>query len=255
MMIRPKSVLLMKSQDSEDGPDKYEDILRANAFEVNRVKTLVFNFKNLQKLAEKLANRDEYSGVIFSSPRCVQAVQLSSEISNHLEQWKVKDNFVVGETTYKAALDKLTWNCTGGSAGNAKNLANDILKNKLKYSKPFLFPHGNLKSDTLNLELEKEGLQLDGVEVYETTPNPNIETDFANVTSQFHSIPEYIVFFSPSGFNSSIDLIGRVATDLNKLKFIALGPVTELAICDKNMLVYGTAKKPNPEELLKVILS
>lgn len=68
------------------------------------------------------------------------------------------------------------------------------------------------------MELEKEGLELDGVEVYETAPNPNIETDFANVTSQFQSIPEYIVFFSPSGFNSSIELIRRAATDLNNLK-------------------------------------
>lgn len=127
-MIRPKSVLLLKAQDSDDGQDKYEDILRSNSFEVNRVKTLMFNFKNLQKLAEKLANSNEFSGVIFSSPRCVQAVKLASEISNHLEQWKVKENFVVGGTTYKAALDKLAWSCSGENAGNARNLANDILK-------------------------------------------------------------------------------------------------------------------------------
>lgn len=38
-------------------------------------------------------------------------------------------------------------------------------------------------------------------------------------------------------------------------QFIAIGPVTENAITERGLSVFGTAKKPNPDELLNVILN
>lgn len=77
-----------------------------------------------------------------------------------------------------------------------------------------------MKTDTLNLELGKEGLEIDGVEVYDTIANPNIEFDLSKVTDSFKSVSEYIVFFSPSGFSSSIELIQKIPVDLDHIKVI-----------------------------------
>lgn len=129
-MIIPNSILLLKSQISEDGQDKYETLLKANNFEVRQVKTLVFRFKNVEDLKKKLKNSDRYSGILLSSPRCVQAVQMAFEDNHYSEEWKTKHNFVVGEATYKVALEKLSLDCLGKDTGNAINLSKLILESK-----------------------------------------------------------------------------------------------------------------------------
>ncbi|XP_050307854.1 uroporphyrinogen-III synthase-like [Anthonomus grandis grandis] len=249
MIIVPNSILLIKSQTSEDVPDKYETLLRSNNFKVSQVRSLVFTFKNLKKLGENLIS-GAYSGLILSSPRCVEAVRMAAP-ENSLPQWRDKHNFVVGEATYKSALEQLALDCLGKESGNGVNLAKKIVENKSEYDQPFLYPHGNLKSDTLNLELEKEGIQVVGQEVYDTVSNPNIPKELATATNNFQNVPEFIVFFSPSGVSSCIDLIGAIK---DKVKFIAIGPVTEKTLIENNVSVFGVCKKPNPEELLKVIL-
>lgn len=85
--------------------------------------------------------------------------------------------------------------------------------------KPFLFPHGNLKTDTLNNELAKARLIMDNVLVYETVANPQIEREFSLATRQLTELPEFVVFFSPSGLTSTIDLIRAVTgVDLSLVK-------------------------------------
>lgn len=84
------------------------------------------------------------------------------------------------------------------------------------FTKPFLFPHGNLKTDTLY----KQGLRLDETLVYETVANPCLEDDFASVTNGFAVVPEFVVFFSPSGVQSTLDCIKRVPVDWSLLKVI-----------------------------------
>lgn len=89
---------------------------------------------------------------------------------------------------------------------------------KLSSPKPFLFPHGNLKADTLNLQLGEGGIQIEGVLVYDTIANPNIVNEISNATNNLTSMSEYVVFFSPTGFRSSIEHLKRVPVDLNKIK-------------------------------------
>lgn len=76
--------------------------------------------------------------------------------------------------------------------------------------KPFLFPHGNLKTDTLSRELGHSGISMDDVLVYDTEANPDIEKEIAEVTDNYQNIPEYIVFFSPSGLTSCVDFLKKV---------------------------------------------
>lgn len=137
--------------------------------------------------------------------------------------------------------------------------------------KPFLFPHGNLKTDTLKVELGKSNIDIEGVLVYDTLANPNIEKDFRVVTNDFTMFPEYVIFFSPSGVRSSIELFRKVPDCIEKIKvkkiisidqsiltfryqFIAIGPVTESAMNEEDIKVTGVAANPNPNEVLKLIM-
>lgn len=131
-MVLKNFVLLLKSQKADNQNDKYEDCLAENGFSVKQCKTLIFNFRNLECLREKLSRPDEYEGIIFSSPRCVQAVHLAvkNKEENFLEQWQLKDNFVVGETTHTEALKRLRLNCMGKETGNAANLSHFILQGR-----------------------------------------------------------------------------------------------------------------------------
>lgn len=130
-MILSRSVLLLKSQHTDGPVDKYEDLLASNGFEVRQVKTLVFDFKNLTNLKEKLINSDAYQGIIFSSPRCVQAVHLAVENEkNIILPWRQKYNFVVGENTHTQASSRLDLECEGKESGNAANLSKVILESK-----------------------------------------------------------------------------------------------------------------------------
>jgi uroporphyrinogen-III synthase len=89
---------------------------------------------------------------------------------------------------------------------------------KSEYVKPFLFPHGNLKTDILKVELSKENLTIEEVLVYDTLPNPSIERDLLECTDRFTTIPEFLVFFSPSGLHSSLEYLRKIPVDLNLVK-------------------------------------
>lgn len=126
-MIKRKTVLLLKSQNTDGSSDKYEQLLTSNGFEVKNVKTLVFDFKNIDVLKQKLIKHDAYEGIIFSSPRCVQAVYLATENDRIIEPWRDKNNFSVGEATYTEALNKLGLESDGKGSGNAVNLSKVIV--------------------------------------------------------------------------------------------------------------------------------
>lgn len=126
MSVLKNHILLLKTEAARDTTDKYVELLTRSGFIVHQVKTLVFNYKNLPNLTKKLKQPENYSGIIFSSPRCVNAVRLS--INDCGESWKFKQNFVVGEATFEAAKTELGLICRGSETGNANNLAALIIK-------------------------------------------------------------------------------------------------------------------------------
>lgn len=68
-----KRVVLLKSES--ESADSYTSLLRENNIEPIFVPTLEFRFKFLDKLREKLQTPDIYSGIIFTSPRSVEACE------------------------------------------------------------------------------------------------------------------------------------------------------------------------------------
>lgn len=75
---------------------------------------------------------------------------------------------------------------------------------------PFLFPCGNIKRDVLKTELLKQNINLEEITVYETKPNPKIEEELGDVTDNWRKIPEIFVYFSPSGVQSTKEVLERL---------------------------------------------
>lgn len=59
---------------------------------------------------------------------------------------------------------------------------------------------------------------MDETLVYETVPNPKLKDEITIVSDNFTVLPEYIVFFSPSGVQSAIPFIKNVPIDWSFLK-------------------------------------
>ena len=151
---------------------------------------------------------------------------------------------------------------------------NKIFPDENKHIKPFLFPHGNLSSDSSQTKLTNANISLDEILVYETLPNPKLKEELDAETNSFKSVPEFVVFFSPSGVRNTVkyfdnhsteikvramdkiihDFYTPVEKNLRKiLQFIAIGPTTQKAMQDMGIKVYGAAKKPTPEDLLNIL--
>ncbi|CAH0555863.1 unnamed protein product [Brassicogethes aeneus] len=253
-MLIKNLVLLLKTA-TEDATDKYVDIFTKNDFKVRLVKTLDFKFRNLNVLSVLLKNPDDFSGLIFSSPRCVEAVHKSLCNERIKEEWRNNSNYVVGEKTYDYVLEKLGLVCKGKETGNASNLAKEIILDvDLLNGKPLLFPHGNLKTGTLEKDLGQKKIGIYNIEVYDTITNLDIEKELIKATENYTKAPEYVVLFSPSGLKSSIEFLRKIPEFLD-IKYVAVGPVTEAEILKTEIKLCKTALKPNPEEILKAVES
>lgn len=130
MPVNDKFVLLLKAPKKEDEPDKYEQLLIDNGYTVKVIKTIGFEYINLELFYEKLINPNLYSGLIFTSPRCVQSVDVALNGAVLDDTWRDKDNYVVGESTYESAFKILNLDCKGKESGNAENLSVEIIKSE-----------------------------------------------------------------------------------------------------------------------------
>lgn len=246
------TVVLLKSE-SVDGPDKYIDLLSSHNFEVISIATLIFSFKNLDQLKIKLQNPNNYSGIIFTSPRAVISIKKALEDIQLLDEWKNLHNYTVGDQSHGLSKTLINLETKGQKSGNASNLAAFIWDDQQQKTnlKPFLFPCGNLKQDTLESKLINFEIAVDTVEVYETHEHPDLTLHFQILLKQKVDI---LIYFSPSGVKFTIDIIRKNLSQLNDLKYVAIGPSTKKALEDHNLTVFRTCNKPSPESLLKVLL-
>lgn len=258
MKVIRNEVLLLKAPKDE-GNDKYETILKENGFNVKYLQILDFDFINLSELQLKLCKENDYTGIIFTSPRAVTATKLCLNYGNASlrikDRWGSKKNYVVGEATHELVEQDLSLQCQGKESGNANNLAERIITEHLNDdSCNFLFPCGNLKKETLAKRLNEKGIKLDATTVYETVKSKHFNNDFKNVTNSFQDIPEIIVYFSPSGVKFTTNDFKLQSVPFEKLKLIAIGPSTEETLKIENLPIYSMATKPTENELLKAIL-
>lgn len=246
------TVVLFKAEPI-DKSDNYVDLLEKH-FKVIAIPTLDFVYKNLKELKEKLENPKDYSGMIFTSPRSINAVVKSLEDEKLPAEWSLLKNYSVGESSHNLAQSLLHLKTQGKEAGNAKDLANKIAKDYEEIVKdyPFLFPSGNLKQDILEKSLSVHKIQVTPIEIYETIAHLSLET---SVNKLKNLNIDFIVYFSPSGLKFTHPILEECQFDFKSLKLIALGPSSKKAIEEQNLICYRMCEKPTPESLLETLLS
>ncbi|XP_032240737.1 uroporphyrinogen-III synthase [Nematostella vectensis] len=254
------SVLLLRSSSDDPKQDRYHMELRSHGFQCTSIPVLSFEFENLDKLEKMLSEPTEYGGIILTSARGVEAMEKCIEEKISLSVWQESFQFlwqrlpvfVVGPATSQAAKKKLGLESVGHQAGSAEMLAPMILEGAHPQTKPFLFPCGNLRKETIPTEMQNAGVPLKGLQVYKTCKHTELAQ---NLTSHVEEkgVPSVIVFFSPSGVQFVLSLLTEIFGDFSALKLVAIGATTSAAMIKHGLSVAAVAKQPSPKSLAECI--
>ncbi|XP_005902919.2 uroporphyrinogen-III synthase isoform X2 [Bos mutus] len=249
-------VLLLKDPKEDDcGQDPYVRELGLYGLEATLIPVLSFEFLSLPSLSEKLSHPEGYGGLIFTSPRAVEAVERCLQKDTKAEVWKkslkekwnAKSVYVVGNAT-ASLVNRIGLHTEGETCGNAEKLAEYICSREPS-ALPLLFPCGTLKREILPKMLKDKGIPLESVTVYQTIPHPGIQGNLTSYYTQ-QGVPASITFFSPSGLTHSLKHIQELSGDsIGQIKFVAIGPTTAQALAAQGLPVSCTAESPTPRAL------
>ncbi|XP_041984859.1 uroporphyrinogen-III synthase-like [Aricia agestis] len=236
-----RKVVLFKSP-SED----YELAFRGSEYEVVFVEPLQFEYRNLVELGERL--QQPYDGVVFTSPRAVEAVARCWSPAK-FALWNTRKVYTVGEASAHKIKIALGLDAVGSATGNAETLAELIAAENDADSK-FLFPSGNLRSEILPNILDAKGIRTDSVTVYETKENVELRSSLLEINED---VPACMVFFSPSGCEYIYRQLQTFANRLSNLPHFAIGNSTAHKIENLGVEIAGIASKPKAECVLQAI--
>ncbi|XP_078499644.1 uroporphyrinogen-III synthase isoform X2 [Lissotriton helveticus] len=227
-----KVLLLKDPKDNESGPDPYVEELRLHGFEATLIPVLSFEFVSLRSLFEKITHPEDYGGLIFTSPRAVEAVKLC------LAENDKNEVSVIGLIPQ------------GEESGNAEKLAAFICSRESPdSSSPLLFPCGAIKREVLPKILREKSISMESLVVYQTAQHPAIKESLGSYFVQA-GIPSSVTFFSPSGVKFCLGHIQALSgASIDHIKFAAIGPTTTEALTTEGIRVSCTAKNPTPQDL------
>ncbi|XP_049711595.1 uroporphyrinogen-III synthase isoform X2 [Elephas maximus indicus] len=222
-------VLLLKDPKEDDcGQDPYIRELGLYGLEATLIPVLSFEFLSLPSFSEKLSHPEGYGGLIFTSPRAVEAVELCLEKDSKTEawekslkeKWNAKPVYVVGSAT-ASLVRKIGLDTEGEKCGNAEKLAEYICSR----------------------------IPMESITVYQKIPHPGIQGNLKSYFSK-QGVPASITFFSPSGLAYGLQHIQELSGDhINQIKFAAIGPTTARALVAQGLPVSCTAESPTPGAL------
>ena len=123
--MRKPLICLLKSEESSKSTKKasMESQLRSAGYKVRLVPTLQFTLDHV-KLTERLSAPASYAGIIFTSPRAVEAC--ADAFGEQASSWSGKMAFSVGEKTsalIRKCLPALSVVEDSAQSGNAAKLA------------------------------------------------------------------------------------------------------------------------------------
>ncbi|XP_036907073.1 uroporphyrinogen-III synthase isoform X4 [Sturnira hondurensis] len=128
-----KVLLLKDAKEDDSGQDPYIRELGFRGLEATLIPVLSFEFLALPSLSEKLSRPERYGGLIFTSPRAVDAVELCLQRDGKAEvwteslkgKWNAKSVYVVGNAT-ASLVNRMGLDTEGEDCGNAEKLAEYI---------------------------------------------------------------------------------------------------------------------------------
>lgn len=170
---------------------------------------------------------------------------------NILYSWQQIPVYCIGPTTDSLARNQLNLqHCIGSESGNSKQLAERIILDIKKDSKPLLYPCSDIARETIACILNDNGVTIQKIVVYKTLASELLEQDLSKILKKSPSI---FVFFSPSIVEYVTTQFKRNSYDIKNIKAVAIGPVTKHALINSGFNVYTTADKPEPEALMRAI--
>ncbi|NP_001088826.1 uncharacterized protein LOC496102 [Xenopus laevis] len=225
-------VLLLKDPKTADlASDPYVKELSLRGLQATLIPVLSFKFVSLDLFFDKLSHPESYAGLIFTSPRAVEAVKLCLQKPDNIK------------------VEEIGLSSEGEGSGNAEKLADCICSKGLSYAAPILFPCGSLKREVLPKKLHEKNVPLETITVYQTSPHPAIQDSLMDYYTK-KGVPASIVFFSPSGVKYCLKFLKDLPSDqLNQIKFAAIGPTTAEAMAEEGIPVSCTAQNPTPQDL------
>lgn len=233
----PVFVLLLRSGDE---PDAYEDTLEADGYEVSCMPVLAFENVNEQDLREALERPARYDGLVFTSPRAVDAFgEAMPWLPTENVLWHGKPVYAVGPRTADA-LRTIGFTPEGEESGSAERLAERIRKQD--FERPLLFLCGSRRRDVLPDLLASSGIEVEEICVYDTRLRDGLAWPPGRK-------PDWLVFFSPSGFEA----VRRAGLPLEGVRVAAIGPTTADVLRAHGVPVAGVADEPTPEQLRMAI--
>lgn len=238
------TVLLLRSGDesSENIPGQeafcaWEKALNQSGFDTQTLPVLTFEYTEQDALYKSLKYPDRYTGLIFTSPRAVEAFGRAFPGTGIGKTgWENKVLFAVGPRT-AAAIRSLGYEPEGESTGSAEQLAAYILKQHTGGT--LLFLCGDRRRDVLPSLLREAGVRTEEIVAYRTC----LRTLRAWPGDKK---PDWVVFFSPSGLEA---IRKSPEISLEGLSIAAIGSVTAEAVRAHGFRVRATAHEPTPEAL------
>ncbi|XP_017083582.1 uroporphyrinogen-III synthase [Drosophila eugracilis] len=245
-----RPVILLKVPSSSDF---YGSALRSHNLDPIFIAPTHFVFKNLKQLQAKLLEPHKYAGIIFATPRCVQAVSEALEKAPLPSCWRALHNYSLGKNTHSSAWFTLQNLITlGDHAVNANNLCDLIVETfGPKRDLPLLMPCGNGVGQTLRLRLVAQGFRVDACEVYESQSHPEFINQMRHAL-KFKRL-ETIVFFGPSSVRSSLEFFGKYNVSLKDRKLIAVGSGTKKIMEQSGLEADAEVDSADVDHLIKII--
>ncbi|XP_041749146.2 uroporphyrinogen-III synthase [Coregonus clupeaformis] len=254
--VKMHVLLLKEPREGGSGPDPYIKALASHGHKATLIPVLSFTFVSLNTLSDKVFQPEQHGGMVFTSPRAVEAVRMCLEDDERREEWNrdmkdkwnAKSIYVVGKAT-AAAVENLGLVPLGEDTGTADVLSSLIIEREDTNILPLLFPCGSIKREVLPTALRENGVPLETLMVYQTAQHPDLEKNLKNHFTE-QGVPASIAFFSPSGVKFCLETVRRLSGEqLNQIKFAAIGPTTADAMTAEGLSVSCSADRPTTEHL------
>ncbi|KAI9490026.1 tetrapyrrole biosynthesis, uroporphyrinogen III synthase [Zychaea mexicana] len=237
--------------------DEYQLALARHNYNVNFIPVLDSKSESVTFIQQLLAKPPPTTigSIIFTSQRSVDTWAIaSSNITVH-PQWRSLHVFIVGTKT----AEKLTQ--LGFFHGTVPTIVKDRAVQLADAMIPFLlqqqggkqgvlFLAGDKRMNELPTRLTKANIPFQEVRAYSTCAHPDLTQRLLS-SSQAHGLPDWAVFFSPSGVNYVLERNPELVDTIPKLA--AIGATTAEHMHQRGLSVAAVASKPRALELAAAI--